>query len=65
MGIVSEVIPVFSRKPIFGYRAIAYSSMAIALGGFLVWGHHMFTSGCPAGEHHLLAHDLLRRRPTR
>ena len=45
MGIVSEVIPVFSRKPIFGYRAIAYSSMAIALGGFLVWGHHMFTSG--------------------
>ena len=45
MGIVSEVIPVFSRKPIFGYKAIAYSSMAIALGGFLVWGHHMFTSG--------------------
>jgi len=45
MGIVSEVIPVFSRKPIFGYTAIAYSSMAIALGGFLVWGHHMFTSG--------------------
>ena len=43
MGIVSEVIPVFSRKPIFGYNAIAYSSMAIALGGFLVWGHHMFT----------------------
>ncbi|MHB8782083.1 MAG: cytochrome c oxidase subunit I [Desulfobacteria bacterium] len=45
MGIVSEVIPVFSRKPIFGYKAIAWSSMAIALGGFLVWGHHMFTSG--------------------
>jgi len=45
MGIVSEVIPVFSRKPIFGYKAIAYSSVAIALGGFLVWGHHMFTSG--------------------
>jgi cytochrome c oxidase subunit 1 len=45
MGIISEVIPVFSRKPIFGYNAIAYSSMAIALGGFLVWGHHMFTSG--------------------
>ena len=45
MGIVSEVIPVFSRKPIFGYNAIAYSSMAIAFVGFLVWGHHMFTSG--------------------
>jgi cytochrome c oxidase subunit 1 len=44
MGIVSEVIPVFSRKPIFGYRAIAYSSLAIAFIGFLVWGHHMFTS---------------------
>jgi cytochrome c oxidase subunit 1 len=45
MGIISEVIPVFSRKPIFGYKAIAYSSLAIAFLGFLVWGHHMFTSG--------------------
>jgi cytochrome c oxidase subunit 1 len=45
MGIISEVIPVFSRKPIFGYKAIAYSSLAIAFIGFLVWGHHMFTSG--------------------
>jgi len=45
MGVVSEVIPVFSRKPIFGYRAIAYSSLAIAFFGFLVWGHHMFVSG--------------------
>ncbi|HEY3490099.1 MAG TPA: cytochrome c oxidase subunit I [Candidatus Deferrimicrobiaceae bacterium] len=45
MGIISEIIPVFSRKPIFGYKAIAYSSMAIALAGFLVWGHHMFVSG--------------------
>jgi cytochrome c oxidase subunit I len=45
MGIISEVIPVFSRKHIFGYRFIAYSSVAIALFGFLVWGHHMFTSG--------------------
>jgi cytochrome c oxidase subunit 1 len=44
MGIISEVIPVFSRKPIFGYKAIAYSSLAIAFIGFLVWGHHMFTS---------------------
>jgi cytochrome c oxidase subunit 1 len=45
MGIVSEIIPVFSRKPIFGYKAIAYSSLSIALISFLVWGHHMFTSG--------------------
>ena len=45
MGIVSELISVFSRKHIFGYRFIAYSSVAIALLGFLVWGHHMFVSG--------------------
>ena len=45
MGIISELISTFSRKPIFGYRFIAFSSMAIALLGFLVWGHHMFTSG--------------------
>jgi cytochrome c oxidase subunit 1 len=44
-GIISEVIPVFSRKPIFGYRLIAFSSLAIAILGFLVWAHHMFTSG--------------------
>ncbi len=45
MGVISELIAVFSRKHIFGYRFIAYSSIAIALLGFLVWGHHMFTSG--------------------
>lgn len=45
MGVVSELIPTFSRKHIFGYRFIAYSSLAIAILGFLVWGHHMFTSG--------------------
>jgi cytochrome c oxidase subunit 1 len=44
-GIVSEVLPVFARKPIFGYKMIAFSSMAIALLGFAVWAHHMFTSG--------------------
>jgi len=47
MGILSEVLPVFSRKPIFGYRAIAMSSMAIAVLGFLVWGHHLFTTLAP------------------
>src|SRR5512145_1872149 len=45
MGVVSEIIPVFARRTIFGYKAIAFSSMAIALVGYLVWGHHMFTSG--------------------
>ncbi|MFZ2632103.1 MAG: cbb3-type cytochrome c oxidase subunit I [Desulfosalsimonadaceae bacterium] len=45
MGVVSEVIPVFCRKPIFGYKAILASSMAIAVAGSLVWAHHMFTSG--------------------
>jgi cytochrome c oxidase subunit 1 len=46
-GIMSEVIPVHSRKPIFGYKAIAYSSLAICLVGLFVWVHHMFTSGTP------------------
>jgi cytochrome c oxidase subunit 1 len=45
MGIISEVISCFSHKKIFGYRAIAYSSLGIAFVSFLVWGHHMFTSG--------------------
>jgi len=45
MGIVSELIAVHSHRRIFGYKAIAFSSVAIAMVGFLVWGHHMFTSG--------------------
>ena len=45
MGVISEVISVFSRKHIFGYSFIAASSLAIAMFGFIVWGHHMFTSG--------------------
>ena len=45
MGVISEIISCFSRKPIFGYSFIAFSSIAIAVLGFLVWGHHMFTSG--------------------
>ncbi|MGC2243486.1 MAG: cytochrome c oxidase subunit I, partial [Candidatus Aquilonibacter sp.] len=44
-GMISEIIPTFARKPIFGYKLIAFSSMAIALAGFMVWAHHMFTSG--------------------
>ncbi len=45
MGVISEVIPTFSRKRIFGYKFIAASSLAISVFGFLVWGHHMFVSG--------------------
>lgn len=45
MGVVTEIIPVFARKHIFGYKAIAYSSLAIAFAGSLVWAHHMYTSG--------------------
>ena len=45
LGIISEILPVFARKPLFGYRWVAVSSLAIALVGFLVWAHHMFTSG--------------------
>jgi cytochrome c oxidase subunit I len=44
-AIISEIIPTFSKKTIFGYKAIAFSSVAIAVVGFLVWGHHMFVSG--------------------
>jgi len=45
MGVISELFSTFSRKAIFGYRFIAYSSIAIAMVSFIVWGHHMFTSG--------------------
>jgi cytochrome c oxidase subunit I len=45
MGIVSEILPVFSRKPIFGYSFIAYSGVAIGFLGFTVWAHHMFAVG--------------------
>jgi cytochrome c oxidase subunit 1 len=47
MGVISEVIPVFSRKPIFGYTAIALSTVAIGFYSMLVWAHHMFSVGMP------------------
>ncbi len=46
-GLVSEILPVFAKKPIFGYKAIAASSVAIAFLGFLVWAHHMFATPTP------------------
>jgi cytochrome c oxidase subunit 1 len=45
MGVISELVAAFSRKPIFGYRFVAFASIAIAGLGFLVWGHHMFVAG--------------------
>jgi cytochrome c oxidase subunit 1 len=45
MGVVSEIIPTFAKKTIFGYKAIALSSLAIAFVGYFVWAHHMFSSG--------------------
>ena len=45
MGIASDILSVFSRKPIFGYRAMAFSMIAIAFLSWIVWGHHMFQSG--------------------
>jgi cytochrome c oxidase subunit 1 len=49
MGMVSEIIPVFARKPIFGYKAVAISTAGIAFYSMLVWAHHMFTVGMPVG----------------
>src|SRR5690606_23436639 len=56
LGIISELLPVFVRKPLFGYKWVALSSIAIAIVGFLVWGHHMFVSGY---------NDILDRKSTR
>jgi cytochrome c oxidase subunit I len=49
MGMISEIIPVFARKPIFGYTAVAFSTAGIAFYSLLVWGHHMFAVGLPTG----------------
>jgi len=49
MGMISEIIPVFARKPIFGYKAVAFSTIGIAFFSMLVWAHHMFAVGMPIG----------------
>jgi cytochrome c oxidase subunit I len=49
-GIISETMPVFSKKPIFGYRALVYSGIAIGVLGFMVWSHHMFAVGNSAAS---------------
>ncbi|KFL36506.1 cytochrome c oxidase subunit I [Arenimonas donghaensis] len=48
-GIVSEIIPTFARKPLFGYQAMVYATASIAFLSFIVWAHHMFTVGMPVG----------------
>jgi cytochrome c oxidase subunit I len=50
MGMVSEIVPVFSRKPLFGFMTVAVSTVAIGVLGFTVWAHHMFTTGLPAAS---------------
>lgn len=45
MGVISDLLPAFSKRTIFGYKAIVFSTMSIAVVGYMVWGHHMFTSG--------------------
>ena len=58
-GVISDLVAVHSWRPIFGYKFIAYSSLSIALIGFLVWGHHMFTSGQSGmGQRILLIPDI-------
>ena len=48
-GVVSEIIPTFARKPLFGYKAMVYAIASIAFLSFIVWAHHMFTVGIPLG----------------
>jgi len=64
-GIVSEIIPAFSRKPLFGYDAMVYASASIAFLSFIVWAHHMFTVGMPlAGQMFFMMSTMLIAIPT-
>ena len=63
-GIISEVIPVFSRKPLFGYRGMVYALLAIAALSVAVWAHHMFATGSRAAAV-LQFHDVPDRDPDR
>ena len=64
-GIVSEIIPTFSRKPMFGYEAMVYAIASIAFLSFIVWAHHMFTVGMPlAGQLFFMLSTMLIAVPT-
>src|SRR5574338_433710 len=64
-GIVSTIIPTFSRKPLFGYQAMVYATAAIAFLSFIVWAHHMFTVGMPlGGEVYFMFATMLISVPT-
>ena len=65
-GIVSEIIPTFARKPLFGYESMVYASASIAFLSFIVWAHHMFTVGMPlAGEMFFMLSTMLIADPHR
>ena len=64
-GVVSEIIPTFSRKPLFGYEAMVYATASIAFLSFIVWAHHMFTVGMPlAGQLFFMLSTMLIAIPT-
>ncbi|MEO1947548.1 MAG: cytochrome c oxidase subunit I, partial [Methylophilaceae bacterium] len=64
-GLVSTIIPTFARKPLFGYASMVYATAAIALLSFVVWAHHMFTTGMPvAGQLFFMYSTMLISIPT-
>jgi cytochrome c oxidase subunit 1 len=64
-GVVSQIIPTFARKPLFGYSSMVYATAAIAFLSFIVWAHHMFVVGMPlAGEMYFMIATMLIAVPT-
>src|SRR5690625_6097734 len=64
-GIISAVVPAFSRKPLFGYASMVYATAAIAILSFLVWAHHMFATGMPVtGQLYFMYATMLISIPT-
>jgi len=64
-GVISEIVPTFSRKPLFGYEAMVYATASIAFLSFIVWAHHMFTVGMPlAGQMFFMFSTMLIAIPT-
>jgi len=64
-GVVSQVIPAFSRKPLFGYASMVYATSSIAILSFIVWAHHMYTTGMPvAGQLYFMYATMLIAVPT-